>query len=311
MTARAVILLGQKNDHSLGYYDLGTGAELRRVALAPFPHEMVLDAPRRHAFLTHFGVALAEDEGPGGNTVSVVDVAAGRVVRAIDCGAWRRPHGIARDGAGRLYVASEGASRLLVIDDPLGGGVTASPPTGGAGSHMVSVTRDGGLAFVSNMGPGTVTVVRPREPDRPPVVIPVGARPEGSAFDRDERFLFAVVREAGSIAVIDVARLEVVDRVTTPPGPVRICAGAGGALLAALYHDRSVVEIDPATRRAGRRVALPGKPVSIGYDAQTGLGFASLLEGGLCVVDLEAGRVARRIATRAAPDPVEVVRIEI
>jgi hypothetical protein len=47
-------------------------------------------------------VALAEDEGPGGNTISIVDLTTPRRVGLIDCGAWRRPHGIAFDGRGRL-----------------------------------------------------------------------------------------------------------------------------------------------------------------------------------------------------------------
>ncbi len=310
MAQREAILVVQKNDHSLGTYDLRSGEEIGRVALDPFPHEMVLDADGRFAFLSHFGVALAEDEGPGGSTVSVVDVAAGTRVRTIDCGAWRRPHGLARDRAGRLYVASEAASRLLVVDDPLAGVVARALPTGGEGSHMVTVTGDGRLAFVSNMRSGTVSALHPAEPDRPPVALAVGARPEGAAFDRDERFLFVVNRESASISVIDVERLETVGAVATPPGPVRIHAMAAGGLLVALYHDAAMAVVDPTTRRAGPRIALPGKPVSVGWDEATGLGFASLLSNVVCVVDVAAGRVVRTIATRAGPDPVELVRID-
>ena len=64
----------QKGDHSLGYYDFETGQELGRVAVDPFPHEFTLSADKRTAYLAGFGVALAEHPGDGGHTVSVVDV---------------------------------------------------------------------------------------------------------------------------------------------------------------------------------------------------------------------------------------------
>jgi DNA-binding beta-propeller fold protein YncE len=269
---------------------------------------MALDASRSVAFVTHFGVALAEDEGEGGNSVSVVETASGRVRGAIDCGAWRRPHGIALDAGGRLYIASEATGTLLVVADPASGRVARALPTGGEGSHMVAVTRDGRRAFVANMRSGTVTALAPDEPDRPPVAIAVGARPEGMAFDGDERLLFVVNRESASVSVIDVARLALAGEIATPPGPVRIVAMGDGRLLVALYHDESLAVIDAPTRRVARRIALPGKPVSVGWEPALGLGFASLLgDGGVCVVDVAAARIVRRVATRPGPDPVEMV----
>ena len=66
MTKSLVVV--QKNDHSLGFYDFQTGQETARIALDPFPHEFVLSRDRRYALQTHFGVALAEDEGAGGRS---------------------------------------------------------------------------------------------------------------------------------------------------------------------------------------------------------------------------------------------------
>ncbi len=80
MSAREVIVVVQKGDHSLGYYDFETGAELDRVLIDPFPHEFAISPDGRLAYMAHFGVPLAEDEGPGGNTVSVVDIQARRRV---------------------------------------------------------------------------------------------------------------------------------------------------------------------------------------------------------------------------------------
>jgi hypothetical protein len=306
MAATEILLVVQKGDHSLGYYDFASGAELARVALDPYPHEFTLSPDGRHAYACHFGVALAEDEGPGGHTVSIVDVAARKRTGALDCGPYRRPHGIACDAAGALYVLSEGGSRLLVARDPATGGFGQDQPTGGEGSHIVSVTRDGRLAFCSNMRSGTVTALFPQDPERPPVPFRVGERPEGSVLDAAEARLYVAVRESHHIAVIDVQRLRLLDPIPTPPGPVRLCWGPEGLLVAPLYHDQSLALVHPSgTVQAV--VPLPERPISAGFHAPSGLALASTFGDRVCLVDARAGRLVREIATRADPDPVAVV----
>lgn len=309
--ADAVLLVVQKGDHSLGYYDFESGEELERVEVDPYPHEFTLSPDGRLAYQCHFGVALAEDEGPGGNTVSVVDVAARKRVGTLDCGTYRRPHGIACDAESQVYALSEGTSHLLVAHDPTSGRFDQAQPTGGRGSHILALTRDGRLAFSSNMVTGTVTALFPADPERPPVVFEVGERPEGSVLDADEARLYVCVRESHRLAVIDVERLEMLEPIPMPPGPVRICRGPEGLLVVPLYHDRSLALVDPAApadRAVRAQVPLPDRPISAGYDAATGTALASTFGDRVCLVDTRAARLQRSIATRADPDPVVVVR---
>ncbi|HEX9842333.1 MAG TPA: hypothetical protein VGC20_06260 [bacterium] len=308
MAAKDTLLVVQKGDHSLGYYDFESGEELARVALDPFPHEFTLSPDGRHAYACHFGVALAEDEGDGGRTVSVVDVAGRRRVGTLDCGAFRRPHGIACDASGALYVLSEGSSRLLVARDPAAGRFEQDQPTGGKGSHILSVTRDGGVAFSSNLFSGTVTALFPQDPERAPVEFPVGERAEGSVLDEAEERLYVTVRESHRIAVIDVKRLRLLDPIPTPPGPVRICWGPDGLLVVPLYHDQSLALVHPSGT-VQSVVALPGKPISAGYHAASGMALASTFGDRVCVVDARGERLVRSIPTRKDPDPVAVVAL--
>lgn len=307
---RDVMVAIQKGDHSLGYYDFATGAELGRTPVDPFPHEFVLSHDRRLAYASHFGVALAEDEGPGGNTISIVDLAAQCRVGTIHCGAWRRPHGIAFDGRGKLYVVSEGTSTLLVFDDPVSARPSVTLPTGGKGSHMVAVTADGTKAFCSNMGSGTVTVIFPGDPDRTAMVVPVGQRPEGSVLDVDERHIYVVNRESAGISVIDVHTLMLVGTIATPSGPVRICLDDAGALLVSLYHRKAIGRFDPdGTCRA--LVDLPGAPISIAFHASSRTVLASLHGDVVVLVDLDSFRVRATVATRSDPDPLAVVPLAL
>ncbi len=308
MSAREAIVVVQKGDHSLGYYDFETGVELDRVKVDPFPHEFAVSPDGRLAYMAHFGVALAEDEGPGGSTVSVVDIRARRRIGTIDCQTYRRPHDVAFDAAGRLYILSERTGNLLVLSDPASGRIDQVISTGGEGSHKVTVLHDGSMAFCSNMNSDTVGVVFPRDFKRPPVIIPVGKRPEGSVLDAEERRLFVVNREGAEISVIDTKRLAVIGAIGTPRGPVRICRDPRGRLLVALYHDCGLSIIDP-DGGAQQVVPLPEKPISVGFHAPTHTAMLSTHAHRLCLVDTRAGKLVRFIPTRRDPDPMAVVSL--
>ena len=308
MSAREAIVVVQKGDHSLGCYDLETGAELDRVPIDPFPHEFAISPDGRLAYMAHFGVALAEDPGPGGNSVSVVDIQARRRVGTIGCGEYRRPHDVTFDGDGALYILSEGTSNLLVVNDPQAGRIDHVIPTGGEGSHKVSVLRDGSMAFCSNMNSDTVGVVFPKDPERPAVIIPVVKRPEGSVLDDEERRLFVVNREASGISIIDVKRLAVTSSIRTPRGPVRICRDPRGRLLVALYYDCGLAIIDP-DKDTQQVVPLPEKPISVGFHAESQTALLSTHAHRICLVDTVAGKIVRFIPTRNDPDPMVVVSL--
>jgi len=308
MSGKEAMVVVQKGDHSLGYYDLESGEELARVPLDRYPHEFVLSPDKRHAFICHFGVALAEDEGPGGNTVSIVDLASRTRSGTLDCGDFRRPHGIDLDDAGNLYVLSEGTSRLLTSRDPHGGDFDQDQPTGGKGSHIVSVTPDGQVALSSNMFSATVTALFPQDPERPPLEFPVGDRAEGSVMDRDGEQCFIVVRESNRIAVIDARTLKMAEPLTVPGGPVRICHGPPGMLLVPLYHDRSLALVHPVDG-VQAVVPLPDRPISVGYHEAGHMALCSTFGDQVCLVDVDQRRLARTIKTRQDPDPVAMISV--
>ena len=310
MALREVMIVVQKGDHSLGYYDFETGRELCRVAVDPFPHEFTLSADKRTAYLAGFGVALAEHPGDGGSTVSIVDVAGRRRIGTVQCGEFRRPHDVALDGRGTLYVLCEGSSRLLVVRDPASGRFDQALPTLGHGSHMVTVLRDGSVAFSSNMESGTVTALFPDAPDRPGVVLPVGNHAEGSVLDAEERHLYVMNRESAEITIIDVQQLRVLRSIPTPPGPVRVCRD-GERLLVALYHGCGLLMIDLQDPAKQQVVPLPAKAISVGYHAPSRTALLSCHDQRVYLVDTVAGAVVRSIATRSDPDPMAVVSLDM
>lgn len=309
MEKDSLLLVVQKGDASLGFYDPTNGQERHRIELDPFPHEWVVSADQRYAYIAHFGLALAEDTGPGGNTVSVVDLGRRQRLRSFDCGEYRRPHGIALDSHNRLYVLSEGSNQLLVASEPESRRFDRILPTAGEGSHIVTAMRDGSIAFCSNMFSNTVSAVFPQQPDREPVALPVGARPEGSALDGAGEILYVSNRESAEISRIHVPTLGLLEPISTRPGPVRICWNDSGCLLVALFHDASLAIIDPRSPDPQIHIELPAKPISVSFDASTGWAFASTLNNEVCVIDLAQRTLIRRIKTRDDPDPTALIRV--
>jgi YVTN family beta-propeller protein len=258
------------------------------------------------AFITQFGVALAEDPGFGGNTVSIVDIRARRRLGTLDCGEHRRPHGIDLDNAGQIYVASELTNHLLRFPGSAGA-PNMLLPTRGEGSHFVRVDGLGTWAYCSNMFSNSLSVLDLRQ-GADPLVITVGERPEGSVLSRDESRLFVTNRESSSLSVIDTATCRRLPDIKTPPGPVRVCRDDGGRLLVAHYHGCGLAIIDPENPGRQDFVQLPGRAISVTFDPVTRLSALSILGDEVCLVNVDTLSLETRIATRSAPDPAVVLR---
>ena len=141
-------------DH-LSVFDAKTFKELPQVTLESgvddgkfTPMSLVLDEKGGKLFTVSIGTPEA----------AVIDVASGKVDKVIDLGNSISASGVAFDAArNRLYVASQGTDNLLIVD-VASGKVLHDVPVG-AGALNVAFDDASGLAYVSNRGAGTVTVV--------------------------------------------------------------------------------------------------------------------------------------------------------
>lgn len=99
-----------------------------------------------------YTVSMSSDEA------AVIDVDALEVERVFPLPGARAASGVALDAdSGRLFVASQQSDNLLIVD--LASGEVLHDVPVGAGALNVEFEPVGGLAYVSNRGAGTVTVV--------------------------------------------------------------------------------------------------------------------------------------------------------
>ena len=117
MLATLVLLLVvEKHNDSVGFYDLATGSPVASVKVGHIPHEFVFSADNKSVYVTNYGTARWTDDAPGGNTISIIDLASKTVSGEINLGEFHRPHGIELSKSGRLYVTCDLPSAVLIIN---------------------------------------------------------------------------------------------------------------------------------------------------------------------------------------------------
>lgn len=143
-------------DH-LSVFDAKTLKPLDSITLASgvddekfVPMSLVLDEQAGKLFTVSIGTPEA----------AVIDVASGKVEKVIALGNASSASGVAYDAKrGRLFVASQGSDNVLIVD--VAAGTVLHDVPVGAGALNVAFDPVAGLAYVSNRGAGTVTVLDP------------------------------------------------------------------------------------------------------------------------------------------------------
>jgi YVTN family beta-propeller protein len=151
-SARGELLVGNKSDDTLWRLSLEDGRKLGEVATGAGPHEIAVSADGRMALVTDYG-----HQQPA-HSLTVVDTARGAAIRSIELGDHGRPHGIRFLPDGSVVVTTEQSHALLRVD-PSGRDAIRAIDVGGGVGHMVAVSGDGAVAYVSKIAAGTVVRV--------------------------------------------------------------------------------------------------------------------------------------------------------
>ena len=240
------LLVANKSDDTLDIVDLDSGEVVRTVETGPTPHEVAVSRDGARA-------VVADYRNSSGTTLTLVDLTGSEPPSQIDLGQHRGPHGVVWLSDG-FVVTTEGSRHLLRFGSDAE--LAAAIPTDQDASHMVAVTPDDRLAFVANIGSGTVTVID-LEQDAKLTDIRTGRGAEGIAVTPDGTEVWVTNRADDTVSVIDVERLEVDETIHCPAFPIRAEITADGAwVLVSAARSGEVVLIDRASRQIERRAAL-------------------------------------------------------
>lgn len=308
MSRQEILLLVEKCSHAFSYYDIESGERIKSVTLPSFPHEFVLDAKQKYAYIGHYGVETSGHKGEGGHVIFVIDLEQAAHVRDIDCAPYNRLHGMQMDQEDRLYAMSEEKSVLLVFDRPeQAQAIDRAVPSGGLKSHLFALTRDGRNAYSMNLLSHTVTHIKPHDACFAPVAVSPGSKPEGYCLSPDESILYVSNRLSNSISMIATADMTVIKSASSRNDPTRLYQFRDGRIVVTNYGDNSLSIIDPDSLQELAYVEAGARPIALSFHPERNWAFVSLDNNRVGILDLDSLRFVRYIETQLEPDVSKVI----
>ena len=240
-----------KAEATASLIDLASGAVAATLPTGEGPHEGVVSPDGRLAVVTNYGTR----ENPG-SSLTVLDIPGAEVVRTIDLGEYRRPHGIAwlSDGP-RVVVTAEENQALLTVD-VVEGTIVGAVETGQDVSHMVVVSPDGKRAFVANIRSGSMTAID-LEAGTHLANVETGDGAEGIDITPDGSHVWVTNRGADTVSIVDAATLEIVATLESKSFPIRAAMTPDGKwVLISNARTGDLAVFDVAKQVEARRLVL-------------------------------------------------------
>jgi DNA-binding beta-propeller fold protein YncE len=293
------LLIANKSEASLNLIDLASGNIVRTLATGEGPHEIAVSPDGSRAVVTNYGA------GTAGNSLTVIDIAAGRVTGSVDLGEYARPHGALFLPDGRRVLVTAEAAQSVVLVDLDSGRVGEVIPTGQSVSHMVAYDSRMGIAYVSNIGSGSVTRLDIAG-GRLLGSRPIGGGAEGIALSRDGRDLWVAARDDDELLLLDPASLELRARLEIPGFPIRVEMSADDRqVLVTSARSGALTVVDSERQKVIRTVEL-----AVQAGDEQGRLFADLFGRSSTPIGIEAAPDGRRVwITHAGADVVQELEV--
>ena len=215
------LVVANKSEATVSLVDTHTGEIRATLPTGNAPHEVDVSPNGVLALVGNYGT---RDEP--GSTLTLIDVPTASVVMTIELEGYSRPHGIVWiDDENALVTVEE--NQALIRVDVKAAKVIHQIGTDAEISHMVAVAPNHGLAFVANIGSGSVTVID-LTLGTSLGNIPTGEGAEGIAVTPDGRQVWVTNRAEDTVTVISVAKRAPVAKIDAGEFPIRAEATADG-----------------------------------------------------------------------------------
>jgi DNA-binding beta-propeller fold protein YncE len=260
-SSSGLILAANEKEGTLSIIDPRRDLRMARIPEGGFAgHEVASSPDGRFAYVPIYGDGNAGTPGTDGREVVKIDLAIPKVVGRYVFEHGVRPHAaVFNPHDGLLYVTAE-LDRSVSIIDPNSMTLAGTIPTGQSLSHMLVVSHDGQFGYVSNIEPGSVSVLDLRTRKLLDVV-PVSAKAQRIAISADDRFVFTNDQTSPRIAVIDTDTRKVTSWIPLPAAGMGLTTTVDGRwLLVAIEPTSQLAVVDLKTLAVARTISLPLYP---------------------------------------------------
>lgn len=207
------LVVANKSEATVSLVDLESGEVKATLPTGVGPHEVAISRDGKIAVVADYGARQP------GSSLTVVNVPRAEVVRTIDLGDHRRPHGIVFLSDDRVLVTVEDNQAVIEVDVARGE-VVRTLKTDQEVSHMVAVPDSGDRAYVANIGSGTMTAVD-LTTGKTLGHVATGEGAEGIAVTADGSQVWVTNRAADTVSWVDPKSLEVVETFESDGLPIR------------------------------------------------------------------------------------------
>jgi YVTN family beta-propeller protein len=303
--ADSALLILAKEDNSLLIVDPASLKVTAKLPVGPDPHEVIASPDGTTAYISNYG-------GGAYNTLSVVDLAAKKVLPAIDLGALRGPHGLAFVG-GRVWFTAE-AAKAIGSYDPATKRVDWIMGTGQNRTHMIYVSPDLDRIVTTNVSSASVSILEkigggagtgPSSGDWNEAFVAVGRGSEGFDVSPDGKEIWVANADDGTVSIIDVASKKIIDTLAADvkeANRLRFTPGGKLAFISSLRKP-DVVVFDRVTRKQVKRIKVGEGAAGILMQPDGSRVYVACSpDGYVAVIDLHSLEVVGRIEAGQEPD---------
>jgi YVTN family beta-propeller protein len=305
-TSKPVLVVLNKADATLAIIDSTTMKIIAKVPTGDSPHEVVLSADGKTAFVANYGA-----QQPG-SSLSVIDIPTAKEIKRVDLSPLMRPHGLQMIG-GKIYFTAE-TNRVIARYDPAAGKVDWIMGTGQNVSHMVVGSNDQKRFYTANIGSDSITAFEFQ--NVPPagskvMHVAVGKQPEAIDLSPDGREVWTGLNAEGAIDIVDTATNKFKEKVNIGGRPYRVKFTPDGKYVVnTMVETKELLVIDAATRKETKRIKLESIPLGVVFSADGKIAFVTAGEPDLVLkVDMEKGTVLGQVDTGKVPDGIAVAGI--
>lgn len=295
--AQAALIVLNKSDARASLVDISSGTVVATLPTGDGPHEVAVSPDGFTAVVGNYGAQTP------GSSLTVLDLRRRAVVRTIDLGQYRRPHGIVWLGDGRRVLVTVEQNRAVLEVDVSAGVVTRSIATDQNGTHMVALAPDGKTAYTANIGSGSVTRIDVESARAVQTVI-TGKGPEALDVSPDGREVWAADRTLDYITVLGAATLDSLGSMPTLRFPNRLKFTLDGKRVLVSNATAGAITVYDVQKRALiKTIPIPFDPSKKRAEAVLGdMGNSAVPLGIL----LEPGGKRAWVATAALGEIVEI-----
>jgi YVTN family beta-propeller protein len=303
-TVKPVLVALNKNEATMAIIDPNTMNILGKVPTGDGPHEVVISADGKTAFVANYGAQTP------GSTLSVIDLETQKELRRVDLTPLLRPHGLVMGKDGKVYFTAE-VNRAVARYDPVTNKVDWMSGTGQNGSHMLVLSPDQNIIYTANIGSDSVTAIqmKPTAPGPARIThIPVGRQPEAIDISPDGKEVWVGLNAEGAIDIVDTTTNTFKEKINLGGRPYRVIFAPGGKqVFATMLNTREIIVLDAATRKETRRIKLESVPMGIVFSRDGKFAFVSAVQNDFVLkIDLTKYEIVGRATTGVAPDGVAV-----